>query len=350
MSVMGSSPSSAMTRSDAWRRDLEESFGGLTPDLSHEDQAKGTIAAARLGEVLTFRVRGSPQVLRRTARAIHRFPTDPLKVCLQMRGRAIVHQLDHEVVVQPGQLALYDTGRPYDLRLDGDWECAVMAFPRSALTLSAANASRSMKRAHSAAAGPGSVLRSLITSSLQLPSAEAAGVAGLHLGQAGVELLMSVVSHDCHAAGDAPEASLRIRAVEYAQSHCKDPDLTHTAVAGALHISARSLDRLFEDEPMTITEVIRQARLDGAYRELLDVRSAHRTIAAVASHWCFSDGSHFNRAFKATYGLSPSVVRQTRTSRPALPRDTGEYEERAPRHRPSWRLSGRPDQAAAITG
>jgi hypothetical protein len=57
-------------------------------------------------------VAGSPQIVRRTAASLTAAPADPLKVCIQQTGRAVIHQGDREVVIGPGELALYDTGRP----------------------------------------------------------------------------------------------------------------------------------------------------------------------------------------------------------------------------------------------
>jgi AraC-binding-like domain len=54
-----------------------------------------------------------------------------VKVCVPLHGRATVHQDDREIVLLPGQLGLYDIGRPYELRLEGSWSCAVLAPPPS---------------------------------------------------------------------------------------------------------------------------------------------------------------------------------------------------------------------------
>jgi AraC-binding-like domain len=67
--------------------------------------------------------------------AVRRSPGDLIKVCVQIHGRATVQQDGHEVGLDPGQLAVSDTGRPYRIRLEGSWTCAVMALPREAIGL-----------------------------------------------------------------------------------------------------------------------------------------------------------------------------------------------------------------------
>src|SRR6266540_3169906 len=84
--------------------------GPRTPD--------GDMAGTQLGALAAFEVSGTPQVVRRTPGAVKRMPIDLLKICVQVRGHATVFQGDRHVALEPGQMAIYDTGRPYHLRLD----------------------------------------------------------------------------------------------------------------------------------------------------------------------------------------------------------------------------------------
>jgi len=54
------------------------------------------------------------------------------------------------------------------------------------------------------------------------------------------------------AAADA----LRLQVLNYIRAHLADPDLTRTHGCGALH-GYRTLHRLFEHEPHTVTDYIR---------------------------------------------------------------------------------------------
>jgi AraC-like DNA-binding protein len=84
-------------------------------------------------------------------------------------------------------------------------------------------------------------------------------------------------------------------------------------------MAARTLHRLFEEEPCTVTGYIRSCRLEGVRRDLADPLLAHRSVAAVAARWCFTSPAHFTRAFRARYGVNPSAVRApTRNSPPAV--------------------------------
>src|SRR5690242_13487501 len=117
MTVVASVRAADHWHADQWRAELGSTFNRLAPEPLDERDPGGRLAGVWLGSLVAFEVSGSPQIVRRTTGAVRKAPTDLLKICLQARGRAIVHQGGAEVVVEPGQMALYDTAQPYDLRL-----------------------------------------------------------------------------------------------------------------------------------------------------------------------------------------------------------------------------------------
>ena len=153
----------------------------------------GALRGMTLGTTAVFRVCGTPQVVQRTRRAVRGSPGDFLKVCVQLQGRATVHQDDREIVIDPGRLAIYDTGRPYALRLDGRWSCAVMAVPRGAIDIAAAHLHGAMRHIHVASQGPGLLLAQFITATVDQLDAASPAIAG-KLGEAGACLLSGTLA------------------------------------------------------------------------------------------------------------------------------------------------------------
>lgn len=293
---------------EAWRHRLGSAFSDLTPERLHDAEPAGTVAGSPLGEILVFTVSGTPQVVRRSTTAVRGAPSDLLKVCVQLRGRATVEQDGREIVLEPGQLALYDTGRPYALRLEHEWTSAVMAFHRDALGLAHGSTQRAMERAYPATQGPGAVLAEFV-------SAAVTQVEHLHptsaarLGDAGLSLLAGTLSdHAATSLSEVPDV-LRDRVMAYIQRHLADPKLSRGTVATAHGMSPRTLNRLFETEPRTVTDYIRHLRLEATRRDLVDPLLVNRSVAAIAARWCFVDAAHFSRVFRAEYGHSPSEFR-----------------------------------------
>ncbi len=302
-----------MTTDDTWRSELGATFAGLVPEPSGDDRSgvDGRIDGAALGDLRTYRVTGTPQIVRRTPRAVRMEPTEALKVCLQVRGRAIVHQGDRELVIGPGQFGVYDTRRAYDLRLDGDWECAVLVFAPDALAMPSRWLDTVMTRVYDASSGPGTVLAPFVSASLDGTGAEPVG-SRVRFGDAGLRLLCSALSSgdvDGRADDDTHAQAQRLSIVDYIRRHLADPSLSHRTVAHAHGMSPRTLDRLFHDEGRTVATTVRTMRLEAARRDVLDTRSRTISIAAVAARWCFLDPAYFSRIYKQQFGISPSADR-----------------------------------------
>ncbi|MGC1816874.1 MAG: GlxA family transcriptional regulator [Casimicrobiaceae bacterium] len=83
--------------------------------------------------------------------------------------------------------------------------------------------------------------------------------------------------------------------------------------ARELHVSARHLERLFQEElGVSPSEFARTLRLRRAYDLLVGTR---QPISEVALDSGFADGSHFSRRFRDAYGKSPSQVRREASPR-----------------------------------
>lgn len=302
--------------SELWREQLRTAFGQLVPESLETSAPDGRMAGTSLGILAAYEVSGTPQVVRRTPAAVRRMPADLLKICVQLRGRATVIQDGREITLDPGKMAIYDTGRPYHLCLEQQWTCAVLVFPRDALSLPQRVLVAAMNRAYPLAGGPGAVLAGFVASAVLHQDTIRDSAAG-RLGEAGLHLIAGTLGDAAPPDTDAAADALRLQILTYIRAHLAEEDLTHTRVASAHHMAARTLHRLFEHEPDTVTDYIRSRRLESALRDLSDPMLAHRSIAAIAARWCFTGQAHFTRAFHARYGMNPSAARRNATTAPA---------------------------------
>jgi AraC-like DNA-binding protein len=294
---------------EPWRVRLGTAFQDLVPEaLDRKPDPRGTLTGTRLGPVGVFTVSGTPQVVQRTTSAVRRSPGDLIKVCVQLLGRATVQQDGHEVALDPGELAVYDTGRPYRIRLEGAWTCAVMALPRDAIGLSAEDLNRWMHRVYPATHGPGSVLSHFVVSTVARAGHPGAAAAA-KLGEAGSTLLAGTLLDDGDLVGSDAADGMRAHVIGYVRAHLDDPALSRSSIAAAHHMSARTLDRLFADQPWSVSGLIRHERLEAVRRDLEDPALHHRGVAALAARWGFFDAAHFSRVFRQHYGYPPSQTR-----------------------------------------
>ncbi|WP_431072795.1 helix-turn-helix transcriptional regulator [Microbacterium phyllosphaerae] len=96
------------------------------------------------------------------------------------------------------------------------------------------------------------------------------------------------------------------RALDFIAENSHRP-ITVDDVAAAVHISTRGLQYAFRRAlDTTPAESLRQARLDGAHRDLRSGSQA--TVASVARRWGFSHPSRFAAAYRESFGVLPSVT------------------------------------------
>jgi AraC-like DNA-binding protein len=297
---------------DEWRAALALNFNGLIPDhppAADASKARGRLAVARLGDVTAFHVAGNSQVLRRSAAWARRLPSDLLKVCIQRAGSATIEQGGREVTLTPGSMAIYDIDRPYGIRLDGEWRCSVIAFPRDALVASRHFLDTVMCRPTPVSEGPGSVLIPLVASAISSVNSTgpAAGTSDVLMGRASLDLLKAALASRNLA--EQPD-TVRLQVDTYIQAHLSDAGLCHRTVAEAFHMSERTLHRLFGDAEQSVTGRIRSYRLERILADLRSSASAEDSISRIAARWGVHDMPHLVRAFRARYAMTPSEARR----------------------------------------
>jgi len=114
-------------------------------------------------------------------------------------------------------------------------------------------------------------------------------------------------AHAADRARGTDMATLRLlRAEAFIAEHLCDPQLDADAVARHLSMSPRNLNRLFEQHGCSVAHWIWRERLARAHRMLADPGHSAVPIGDVAMQCAFSTPSHFARAFKEQYGVTPS--------------------------------------------
>lgn len=97
----------------------------------------------------------------------------------------------------------------------------------------------------------------------------------------------------------------------YAREHLSDPALCAEMIARGVGLSTSYVFELFANEPTTLMRWVRQERLARCQRELAAPQLRHRSIGQLAYAWGFGDLTHFSRAFRDQYGVSPRSYRQS---------------------------------------
>ncbi|WP_211227906.1 helix-turn-helix domain-containing protein [Spirochaeta cellobiosiphila] len=92
---------------------------------------------------------------------------------------------------------------------------------------------------------------------------------------------------------------------KHIKKNLNDPDLCPGKIAKDFGISLRSLHQLFSSTETSVSQMIRQQRLEQCRHEIVRNKNPKRTITEIALQWGFNDSSHFSKCFKEMYNVSP---------------------------------------------
>lgn len=107
----------------------------------------------------------------------------------------------------------------------------------------------------------------------------------------------------------------RALVIRYIEENLYDPELTPTRAALACSMTPRYLHLLFAVRGETVARYILRRRLEECARALREPIRPERTITAIAFDHGFNSATHFGRAFRARYGLTPRRYRERHEAR-----------------------------------
>lgn len=277
--------------------------------------------ASALGAMQVVVMDVMPVTVRRTPKLISQADPDLLKLVMVCDGgTAVVEQGGRQARLSAGDVAFYDTRRPYEVSLDRSLRALTFMFSPSLLPLG-----RSALRRLAALSIPATAGLGALTSQFLLQLARNidhySPTEAARLSTAALEVLATRLAHELDVnEWETPEArrqALLTTVQGFIHQNLGDPGLSPATIAAANHMSLRSLHQLFHDAGLTVAGWIRQRRLQGCRRDLADPTLASLPVAAIAAKWGYSSASDFSRAFRAAHGLPPAEYR--RVARVAKP-------------------------------
>jgi AraC-like DNA-binding protein len=275
------------------------------------DVIDGEIVSDELATLQLSRVTSTAQFVRRTPDLIARASEDHFLVSIQTQGRGVVSQDGRDAVLGPGDFALYDSTRPYQLTFDSDFQQFVLKLPGPTLRTALRDTQRLTATTVSGERGAGhlmiQMIRTLADDIGSLAPRSAAAVAD------SVSQILIAGLATLPAATQVPVSHLtayhREQIKSLVRSRLADPELGVMQIAQALRLSPSTLHRAWAGEACSLSDWIWSQRLDAARRDLCDPARAACTVSEIAFAWGFSDAAHFSRAFRARFGCSPREMR-----------------------------------------
>lgn len=271
----------------------------------------GEIVSDELATLQLSRVTATPQLVRRTPELIARSTEDRFLVSIQTRGRGAVSQDGRDAVLGPGDFALYDSTRPYQLSFERPFQQLVLKLPGPSLRTALRDTERLTATAVRGDRGAGHLMIQMVRT-LAADIGTLAPESAAAVGESVVQILIAGLA-TLPAATRAPVSQLtayyREQIKAFVRSRLVDPELDVAQIAGALRLSPSTVHRAWAGEPSSLSDWIWSQRLEGARRDLCAAERAAHSISEIAFSWGFSDAAHFSRAFRARFGCSPRELR-----------------------------------------
>ncbi len=302
------SPTTALGFS-AYRAAVSQSVVPLDVHTEHPDGFVGDLDSSGAGDIHVFHIRASEHAVHRSHSLIARGSSKYYKFSLLLEGDGLIVQEGRETILRTGDMAIYDTDRPYSLVFDDVVRMGIVMFPKELIDLPSETVRSLTARRFPGDHGVGAMVRPYLA---QLVN-QSDGLSGhlvRRLARSAVDMVGTLLEE--HAADQPPtrghEAIMR-RVLDYIDDHLTSPDLCPAELAAAHYISVRHLHALFSAHGISVSTTIRTRRLDRAYDQLVSPSYSNQSVTTIALANGFVDPAHFSRTFRARYGMPPTAAR-----------------------------------------
>ena len=238
---------------------------------------------------------------------------DPLfYLHLQLTGSSLNIQDGREARLTAGDFALFDNTRPYQMNFDEPNDVLVLGISADTMRSYVAYAENVVAVAMPHRNNHNRLLSDFLRRFWVQCRAAGDGGAEGRIVRALLELTASAyaVLPNSGANRPASAASRRVRVLSYIEQHLTEPDLTPTNIARSMGLTPRYLHLLFAGQEETLSRRIMRRRLEESARLLEERAGTTRALGSIATSCGFASLTHFGKAFRGQYGMTPTDYRR----------------------------------------
>lgn len=241
----------------------------------------------------------------RTHQCLKRFPEDDYWLAYMERGSAQIEQNGNTTTIIDGQFVVYDAASVYTYSMESEG-MHIVRLPRKLIEKRIPLIQKLAGRTLDNRCQGISALKAMILEVSQ----KIMGENETYLNEAYADVFFEVFSlcanQQVMAEKDDRQAALYLKALHYIRENLADSQLSLNNIAEAMHVSTRTLTRVFAAHGQSPMSLVWSERLSSAKRMLCD--SKCQSVTQVALDNGFTDISHFSQSFRKTFGLRPSLV------------------------------------------
>lgn len=281
---------------------MQELFPGFDTQRTRDNVFLGYYQRRSIGHLSITELAGSRNVMLHGD--MHARAAANPRCCLiaQISGGVEISQSGRSAKLAPGDVTLVDGTRPVRFQYGDNYRQLAVQLPHRNLTEHLGDDLPSAEVLANASPLT-SVLRSLAVTLFE--NADTLPVSrDTQLRDSMINLLgAAALNQDARAMqfGTGELAVLR----RHILSCLDDPELSPESIARHHRMSVRTVHRIFAQTDLSVGEWILSQRLERCRADLSSPHQRNLSIGDIALKWGFNSFSHFSRAFKRRYGMTP---------------------------------------------
>ena len=291
-----------------WNDLVCQTFNNLVVDAEAPETFHGEMVRAALGEISLMSADSSAARVTRTNDPIRiARPSRSFDLHFQLAGRSLNSQAGRDATLEAGEFTLCDASQPYSVLFPEANHMLCLKAPADLLEARLGDLDNLICMPMSAQRGGGAMLASFLRT---VWSQIEAGDDEEGWADTVSDVILDLMTLAYRPLKDAAStetlrASRRSQARAFVHGRLCDPELSVCTIAEALGVSARYVQLLFAEAETTPSAYILGRRLDLAAERLRGGLS-RGGVTHVALAVGFNDLTHFGRAFRRRFGVSPS--------------------------------------------
>lgn len=310
MDVWSTDTIQARERFSFWREVVCSAVLNVATE-SPPERFAARIAGRKFGALRFAAFASTSHDIVRSRQHVARAPEDYYLISLQRRGRSHISQGDEAYSLEPGEIAIVDGQRPFRIGFPDPVSRVIAVVPHAMIDRRAPWLRQAPRRKLSSGSRYLDLARRHL---LQLTSGRAAET----------EKEASLLTDNlCNllALASLPEATpqhmspaLQLAALlAFCRENLHDPELSPTLAAARMGVSVRTVHLRFQSLGQSFGRWLLDSRLDACAQALRDPVQRACGVSEIAYRWGFNDLSHFNKTFRARFGMTPTHWRAAGT-------------------------------------
>lgn len=306
-------------RAAYWNRLMNKSFSAATFAPLDPGNFSAELTRIRLGETWLVEVSAGAGTVRLTGSGGGTAPTAPqagltYRLQLMLEGSSLDRQWGRECQLEAGDFAIYASspGEIFEATHVGPVRKLLVGIPSHTLRRYLPCPERVIALRVAGNTGVGGLVANLLRDFWRGCREEPGEMTQPRLLHGILELVAAAYANTQQAAACPSQSAAfhKGQILAYIESHLSTADLTPTRIATALHMTPRNLHYLFASEGETVARYILRRRLEESIRALTSMPAQQRTLTEIALDLGFGSVTHFGRAFRRFYGVTPSEYRR----------------------------------------